>query len=551
MRDSTAQGSSAGVLGGTSYTISTPRPSFSVEEVRPENASNSPSSNVIGQSNDPALYPVQTQQAPTGGLTPNQPAPPQPAAAQTYQPESQPQPDAWASGQNQFSSPQSAVSPIATRPMAEVNQFQMPISQPSPSLNTPSVQPEQPTPDFAQPPLTASPSSVQPQPETWATGQNQVNLTETPSTFEPEIQSTPTTTPPTQNMLPGQAAPFGQNVPLQPAAAIAQPAIPAQVQAPLTSGKGLSHKLLFLIPAVLLIATIAIVAYLAGDNYSVRQPETPAIVPIEEPSLESPEAPVNPVVPTTKEYINESMLIKMNVPADFDVLVENSDFVSMGIGNIELLAVRQNFQYEAGENAEEVVLGASPAVRFQLSENGTPVNVVQSEEKGIELAFYPEEASDLSDFDAILSSLIFLLDTSSWETFENQAHSYNLLHPATWSVVEVSPSRSEVRRDVSETNFHNLIIEVSSGVANAGLTASEIVSSTRAISGWKQAPKVELRTMGAANAQIISGELAGRWQAYVVIWYRTTVVQMTWTDTLEQLERQTFDNILASFEFTN
>jgi hypothetical protein len=88
-------------------------------------------------------------------------------------------------------------------------------------------------------------------------------------------------------------------------------------------------------------------------------------------------------------------------------------------------------------------------------------------------------------------------------------------------------------------------------VNDAAFTASQIVSSTRTLSGWKDSPKIELKKLGGGDAQVIQGELSGKWRAYVVIWYKNTVIQMTWEDEIARPDQQIFDNMLASFELTN
>ena len=111
--------------------------------------------------------------------------------------------------------------------------------------------------------------------------------------------------------------------------------------------------------------------------------------------------------------------------------------------------------------------------------------------------------------------------------------------------------KSEISKDPANKTVNNLVLQTSSNVANAALTASEIVSSTRTLSGWSDPPKIELKKLGGGDAQVIQGELTGKWRAYVVIWYKNTVIQMTWDDDVGKGEQQVFDNMLASFEFTN
>jgi hypothetical protein len=131
-----------------------------------------------------------------------------------------------------------------------------------------------------------------------------------------------------------------------------------------------------------------------------------------------------------------------------------------------------------------------------------------------------------------------------------------LKYPQTWTLSATQDkdgkysARSEISRGEEQT-VNNLIIQTSNNVANAALTASEIISSTRTLSGWSKPPTIELKRLGGGDAQVIQGELSGKWRAYIVIWYKNTVIQMTWDDDVVQSQQQIFENILASFEFTN
>jgi hypothetical protein len=95
------------------------------------------------------------------------------------------------------------------------------------------------------------------------------------------------------------------------------------------------------------------------------------------------------------------------------------------------------------------------------------------------------------------------------------------------------------------------MVQTSKNVPNASLTASEIISSTRNLSGWEGTPTTELSSLGGGSSQVISGVLSGEWNEIIVIWYQSSVVQMTWKDAKDKPQQQYVDNMLASFKFTS
>lgn len=317
------------------------------------------------------------------------------------------------------------------------------------------------------------------------------------------------------------------------------------------------RKLLFLIPAVLLVATIYFVARITGNNYTMREP-APTILPTAEPTA-TPTPTSTP--PAVKTYKNEEMLVQFSIPDDFAVILEEPTSVSFGRSDTELFVVRTDefTNYDEEDETSEYIVGGREAVMLNLTEEGSvPVKVVQTiDEPKYEFVMYPENAELEEELVAILDSVVFLVDTTNWKTFDNSTFNYQIKYPPEWSLAEntdeegIHAAKSEISKDANNKTLNNLVIQTSSNLTNAALTASEIVSSTRTLSGWSNPPKIELRKLGGGDAQVIQGELTGKWRAYVVIWYKNTVIQMTWDDNVNKLEQQTFDNILASFEFTN
>ena len=357
--------------------------------------------------------------------------------------------------------------------------------------------------------------------------------------------------------------PWEQNAPEAPTVE-PQPAQPPQFVQPPPSIPNSPHKshklrkLLFLIPAILLVATIFFVAKFSGNNYTVRQPE---VIATPEPTETTPTPVPTPTPNPTKAYKSEELLIQMQIPEDYQILSEDENEVSMGRADTELFVVRTDefANFDEEDETSETTIGGKEAVMLMIPDEGSvPVKIVQTiDEPRYEFVLFLENAELEVEFSKILESVIFLVDTSSWETFENSAYNYKIKHPPEWEATTQltdrgePTGRSEIVKNPEDKSINSLTILTNTNVDNAALTASEIISSTRTLSGWSSPPKFELRKLGGGDAQIIQGELTGKWRVYVVIWYKNIVIQMTWDDKVEQSEQQVFDNILSSFEFTN
>lgn len=332
--------------------------------------------------------------------------------------------------------------------------------------------------------------------------------------------------------------------------------VPKHGQRNILANEHPAKALLFLVPAVLIIATIYFVANLTGNNYKLREPE-PTITPA--PTIAPTPAPTTTPQPL-KLYKNEGLLIQMQIPADYEILLEGDKSVSLGRAGVELFVVRTDelTDYDQGDTAK-VTIGGREAVEFALDDEGSvKVKIIQTVQKPVyEFAMYLENEKLASEFNEIAKSVVFLADTSDWETFDNTTYDYTIKYPKNWSLTAAKDKqgeysdRSEISKDKNNKTLNNLVIQASSNLENAAFTASEIISSTRTLSGWTSPPKIELKKLGGGDAQVIQGELSGKWRAYVVFWYKNTVIQMTWEDSIAKPEQETFSNILASFEFTN
>lgn len=317
------------------------------------------------------------------------------------------------------------------------------------------------------------------------------------------------------------------------------------------------RKLLFLVPAVLVVVTIFAVAKFTGNKFTMREPEpVPTVAPTDAPVVE---ATASPRPTETKKYTNKSMFIEMMVPKDYEILFEDDKSVSFGRNDAEILVVRTDefTNYDDEDKAYDVLVGGRDGVELTLeNESSSPIRIVQTTETPkYEFVMYLEDTELSLEFQKILDSVNFLVDTSEWVTF-NSTFGYKISYPASWiestqvSTQGLVSSTTQISKDAEKNSLNTLVVKVSTNEANAALVASEIISSTRTLSGWTKPPKIELKKLGGGDAQVIQGELSGKWRGYVVVWYKNTVVQMIWDDSPKQPYQQVFEEMLASFEFT-
>lgn len=397
-----------------------------------------------------------------------------------------------------------------------------------------------------------------------------ITVEEVPSVVPETAPETVPVIPHAEDVAPPVNSRYDAIPPIAPVVPITNPGPPPSMVPPVSTSNlppnghsvmGKTHtyrKFLFLIPAVALIATIYFVAKLSGNSYGVRAPEA-VVIPQNVIEEEIQPTPI-PRPKQTKKYINEDLLIELSVPEDYILDTESSESASFSLkGNIVFM-VRNNelTNYDAEDNPQDVLVGGREGVRVSLPDEGSvPVVIVQTKDKPIyEFVAYLDENVSEDELGKILESVVFLVDSSDWKTYDNTTYGYKINYPPDWAESTaiigkdgLSP-KTDIGRNPADRSLNNLVIQTSTNQANAALTASDIISSTRTLSGWSSPPKIELRKLGGGDAQIIQGELSGKWRAYVVIWYKNSVIQMTWDDTPGKPYQKYFEKMLETFEFT-
>lgn len=315
------------------------------------------------------------------------------------------------------------------------------------------------------------------------------------------------------------------------------------------------QKMFFLIPAILIVVTIAGVAYLTRKDFVIRE----EVRPVE--SLASALPTVQPTS-TPKPKINnkffENSLFIFSYSEELNLYECGEQIYLTKYPNLsknEGISLEEDFciDPDSFENAIsiETVDANLEVIEAPVQDENT--KLVLAGDKNLVITLINSSFKD--EFEKVVNSVKILIDlTLDWEIFENKLYGYNLKYPPEWNLVNTElkdskiTSRSIIRKDLEEIKLQNLVIEVQLGLENASLTATETASSTKGLLGWKEKPKTEIRTTGGANSQIIRGEFDGNWVEYIVVWHKNIVIQMTWTDSLDKANQRVFNDILESFE---
>ena len=330
------------------------------------------------------------------------------------------------------------------------------------------------------------------------------------------------------------------------------------------------RKLMFLIPAGILVATIGIAAYLTNSTPTTREPE-PTVAPVQ---TEPPATPEPTPVPKPKTFSHSELRYSFTYPSDFSVADCNenvylmtsvqfesldtaddicSDLFANGSSPVEISTATSEFELPEGE-VDEIEVGGETALRLAVDGN----TFVTFEFDGNFYQLLLSNQNFAPEFQVILESFKLREEdpTADWPTFENDTYGYKIKHPEDWQVLfdqdedddEIGP-RVDIKESSDSGRLHTLTILSEKDLDNVSLSATQTISSTKNLSGWRSPPTAEFRNLGGGNSEVIQGQLGGEWTAFVVIWYRDLLIQMEWRDAPNQDMIETFENIISTFEF--
>lgn len=335
-------------------------------------------------------------------------------------------------------------------------------------------------------------------------------------------------------------------------------------------------KLKFLIPALFLIATIVLVGVIA-KNYIALNNTVPSPTPAPTLIPANPEPTIEPI--KFKKYFNIDQGFSFNYPDQYGVLecqdqgiiylyqddANNRLNISCEDHDSEILSVsfRETSFYtplptpleeqDTTETKEEIVLVADEsAVKQTIKSPQSYISTVTFSNKNTFYLIKIESEENLSDLETVFQSFEFITDKyEDWLTYDNAL--YSIKYPKDWSIAESETGEGVVNiskfSDFRELNTFR--IEFQAGVTNAEVTASNVISSTKNLTGWVKKPSLNIKNLKKGTALILDGQFRNEWQTFIVLFYKNNLVQILWYDDLDRTHEEFFENMLASFDFKN
>lgn len=314
-----------------------------------------------------------------------------------------------------------------------------------------------------------------------------------------------------------------------------------------SDGSGFTFaQLKFIFPALIVVAVIAAAGYylpkyLKGLNSAPPAAPEPSLVP-------ATPVPTPDISPRTKKYLDLDKEITFDYLSSF-TLVECENKITFLLTRPEDPA---DICTEEHSGVLEILIAADGlTLPFEGFENALNKSV-EGNENNYLIVLLDQKYEQL--FNKISETVSFINPdfTVNWDEYRSTA-GYRISYPPEWTLISAEErggsNVSEIRKNVTETKLHNLAIKMTDNVSNAGLSASEIITSLQGLSGWVERPNVEFRVIGGEVAHILQGEYEGVWKVNVVVWRGTSLVEMTWQDQLGQPENTTFEGLLSTFSF--
>ncbi len=370
----------------------------------------------------------------------------------------------------------------------------------------------------------------------------------------------------------------------------AAPQIPPKMidTSPTIASPGRKHtgrRLLFLIPIILLLGTMIIVSVVVLP--ALRKTPVATVVETPSPTL-VPATPIPTAKPDPtlgwKEYVNRDAMVSFRYPPSMSLKEQKtsltqysltlSDDASASATVMRIVSAKNTTGVDLLKSQGEAdptiktseteidVSGVSSkkTLSVQVSDPTKPIlyTVVEQDTNAYTFVWYMPSVKE-DTYNQILKTVRFVSPgiTADWQTYTNTLGNYSLRFPPAWTLntsdskASASAQTVSIRKIPSEAQFQNLVIQttVASGKQKVELSASEIVTSIQNLAGWKETPTLDFRTIGGAQAEVLSGEKDGSWYVYAVMWYRNILVEMSWRDTALRQEQDSFNDMLGSMKF--
>jgi hypothetical protein len=329
-------------------------------------------------------------------------------------------------------------------------------------------------------------------------------------------------------------------------------------------------KFKFIIPALLIVGTIVLSAVLVKNYLQLNSLVVPSPTPAPTLIPATPQPTAKPL--EVKKYFNLDAGFSFNYPASFATLdcpTQGAVYVYNELsgstttsctkpGNnivVEIDYAGSDFyqKQDSQDFQEQVILVADQSAIKQTSK--TSNSYLSTITFSNENTFYKikiNSEQNISSFETVYQSFAFIKDQlSDWKTYENNY--YSIKYPPDWSISTTETGEGVVKLSLNPdfSQLNTFRIDLSLGESNAQVTASEVISSTKTLSGWATTPSLNIKNLRKGTALILDGQFQAQWQSFIVIYYKNYFVQILWNDDIDQSRGEIFQNILSSFNFKN
>ncbi|RJR29927.1 hypothetical protein C4564_01360 [Candidatus Microgenomates bacterium] len=376
-----------------------------------------------------------------------------------------------------------------------------------------------------------------------------------PESVEPAVPTPPDTT---ASFSPAPVAP---NTPLVP------------FSAPPANTSAHTHKinkLMFLVPAALLVGTIVAVTLFLG-NKKQSSVAVATATPTATPALPTA-TPVATPRPMPQTFVASKYSFKyspdltlFDCSGDAYLFEDNAEREVASVcdlGENEAIRVEvsdRDFTKLDGdlESAGKTTVDKIEALQETYSLDGKKIVSVSLEHDDEFVRIILFDSSLEAEFKSLLASFTLFKEdpTGDWSLYTNSRFGYTLKYPDQLEVglaaddADGAALEQVTISSVDTEGIQRLDVLGQENLKNSAITASEVISSTINLSAWSSTPSIVSRSLGGAPAQVIEGEQDGKWVTYLIAWYKQSVIQMEWTDDQSRTGADTFNFILSTFNF--
>lgn len=330
------------------------------------------------------------------------------------------------------------------------------------------------------------------------------------------------------------------------------------------SGEHSVNKFMFIVPALLVLATIFLAGYFTNEYLKAKLPQAPALVSMPTLIPATPD-PTPQAVAKNKTYFHPNLSFSFSYPENlalvdcgfdlylFPAVSPESDSEALcgdPKGAIISLETSRSNLYQSvttKEDVEEefVVVSGYDAILQTVTQVGQTESIKHLSFEGPERYFLLSltDPSYSKVFEELYKSMAFeSIVTDNWRSYESSL-GMSLKIPSDWQIIE--EGNKVTIHKFEAKNLPNIVIEIQD---QGELSPLSLINSTKNLPGWKTPPKVDMRAIDGEPAQAVKGQLNNDWYSFMAVWYGGKLMQIAYTDELSGDSEIVFEAILGTIK---